>query len=125
MKHLSILFSLFFLLSISCYGQDTVYVTKTGEKYHVENCKYLKYSSIQKTFEEAIDLGYTACKVCKPSRNASATTPNQITPEKEKETTTTSTNSRRTYAVQCSGRTQSGRRCKRKTKNASGRCYQH
>jgi hypothetical protein len=28
-------------------------------------------------------------------------------------------------AVQCSGTTKKGERCKRMTKNASGRCYQH
>lgn len=32
---------------------------------------------------------------------------------------------RQEVAVQCSGITQKGTRCKRMTKNASGRCYQH
>ena len=31
----------------------------------------------------------------------------------------------RSYSVQCSGVTQKGYRCKRKTTSASGRCYQH
>lgn len=32
---------------------------------------------------------------------------------------------KRKIAVQCSGRTKSGRRCRRRTTNSSGRCYQH
>jgi hypothetical protein len=32
---------------------------------------------------------------------------------------------RRSVAVQCSGTTQSGRRCRRRTTSSNGRCYQH
>ena len=44
---------------------QTVYVTKTGGKYHRDSCRYVRKTKI------AIDLskahkGYTACKVCKP-----------------------------------------------------------
>ncbi|RSK39969.1 thermonuclease family protein [Mangrovimonas spongiae] len=33
--------------------------------------------------------------------------------------------SQKAKATQCTGKTKSGKRCKRKTKNANGRCYQH
>lgn len=125
MKYLKLVFLLLFVFSLSCYGQDSVYVTKTGEKYHVETCTHLRYSSIKKTLEEAIGLGYSACSVCKPSPRTNSTNTSALTPTKEKKVTTPATKPRSTYAVQCSGKTQSGRRCKRKTKNASGRCYQH
>ena len=46
---------------------QTVYVTNTGEKYHVVNCRYLKYSQNETTIKKAKDLGYLACKVCKPT----------------------------------------------------------
>ena len=44
----------------------TVYVTKTGTKYHTENCGYLKDSKIAKDINEAIAQGYEPCKKCRP-----------------------------------------------------------
>ena len=44
----------------------TVYVTKTGEKYHRAGCRYLKKSQVKTTKKEAVKNGYGACKVCKP-----------------------------------------------------------
>ena len=45
---------------------QTVYITRTGEKYHRANCRYLSTSSIKISLSDAISGGYTACKVCKP-----------------------------------------------------------
>lgn len=42
-----------------------VYTTKTGKKYHRENCKTLK-SKIKSTIKEAIGAGLEACNVCRP-----------------------------------------------------------
>lgn len=44
----------------------TVYITKTGNKYHRAGCKYLKKSCIPISLEEAKAEGYTPCKVCNP-----------------------------------------------------------
>lgn len=44
----------------------TVYITKSGEKYHKAGCRYLSKSQIKTTKKEAIKNGYGACKVCKP-----------------------------------------------------------
>lgn len=49
---------------------QTVYTTKTGEKYHKSNCRYLKYSKKETTIKRARAMGYQACKVCKPRANA-------------------------------------------------------
>ena len=46
----------------------TVYVTKTGKKYHVESCRYLRSSKIPITLESAKSQGYDPCSVCSPSR---------------------------------------------------------
>ncbi len=43
----------------------TVYITKTGKKYHRLNCRTLR-SIIKITLKEAQSKGYTACKVCNP-----------------------------------------------------------
>ena len=44
----------------------TVYITKTGKKYHRDGCRYLSQSKIKTTLKEAKANGYTACKVCHP-----------------------------------------------------------
>lgn len=46
----------------------TVYVTRTGEKYHRGSCHYLSRSKIPMTLSAAIRGGYEPCKVCRPPR---------------------------------------------------------
>jgi cbb3-type cytochrome oxidase cytochrome c subunit len=43
----------------------TVYVTKTGEKYHRDGCRYLRQSRIPMSLKEAASR-YGPCSVCKP-----------------------------------------------------------
>lgn len=43
---------------------QTVYVTRTGKKYHLDGCSHLK-SRIPTTLKEAKQR-YTPCKVCMP-----------------------------------------------------------
>lgn len=44
----------------------TVYITKTGSKYHREGCRYLTKSCIPISLEDAKARGYTPCSVCGP-----------------------------------------------------------
>lgn len=47
-------------------GQDdTVYVTRTGRKYHKEGCRFLSRSKIPMKRNEAVEQ-YEPCGVCKP-----------------------------------------------------------
>ena len=46
----------------------TVYVTRTGERYHRGACRYLSQSKVPTTLEAARGAGYTPCKVCNPPR---------------------------------------------------------
>jgi competence protein ComEC len=46
--------------------EQTVYVTKTGKKYHRAGCRYLLQSKIPMKLEDAKAKGYTPCSVCKP-----------------------------------------------------------
>jgi competence protein ComEC len=46
----------------------TVYITKTGAKYHSKGCQYLKNSCIPVTLAEAKEQGYTPCSKCRPPR---------------------------------------------------------
>ena len=42
----------------------TVYVTRTGERYHKGGCTYLRHSRAPMARSEAIRRGYTPCKRC-------------------------------------------------------------
>lgn len=42
----------------------TVYITKTGKKYHRDGCGSLAKSKIETTLAEAKKRGYTACALC-------------------------------------------------------------
>lgn len=44
----------------------TVYITKTGSKYHRAGCRYLRSSKIAIDVDDAIAQGYDACSVCNP-----------------------------------------------------------
>lgn len=50
--------------SIEFPVQETVYVTKTGKKYHKANCQHLRQSKIRMNKSDAIRKGYTSCKHC-------------------------------------------------------------
>jgi len=45
---------------------QTVYITRTGKKYHREGCRYLASSKIAINLKDSKAAGYTACKVCHP-----------------------------------------------------------
>lgn len=49
-------------------SEITVYITKTGHKYHRESCQYLRQSKIKTTLEKAKAKGLEPCKVCTPPK---------------------------------------------------------
>lgn len=55
--------------STSDKTQDTiVYVTKTGEKYHLDGCRSLSKSKISIKLSDAKSKGYTPCSICNPPK---------------------------------------------------------
>lgn len=58
--------------SITVHAESIVYITKTGECYHIAGCSYLK-SSIPISLEDAISKGYRPCSRCKPDSNLGET----------------------------------------------------
>lgn len=44
----------------------TVFITRTGIRYHKGNCWHLRRSKLPVEIMEAKERGYTPCKVCKP-----------------------------------------------------------
>lgn len=45
-------------------GNKTVYTTKTGECYHLNDCPTLKYSKYKTKLNEATEEGYENCLLC-------------------------------------------------------------
>ena len=44
----------------------TVYVTRTGKKYHRDGCQHLRKSKIAMSLADAKKTGYGPCSVCNP-----------------------------------------------------------
>lgn len=44
----------------------TVYITRTGTKYHKASCRTLRRSKIKITLKEAKERGYEQCHICYP-----------------------------------------------------------
>jgi hypothetical protein len=63
------------------HGDTTVYVTKTGKRYHADGCRSLSKSKIPIKLKDAVAKGYTACSICNPpALNASQTAAAEKTP---------------------------------------------
>lgn len=79
MKKNSSLISMFkrlvWLLAVFLWleGQaQTVYVTKTGKKFHTEGCQYLSKSAYSMTYADALAAGYEPCNRCSARLPASS-----------------------------------------------------
>lgn len=96
---------------------ETVYVTKTGKKYHRGSCSYLRSSRIPKDLRQAIDAGYTACSRCRPPTMRGTGRADKGSSESETRSSPTSD--------RCAATTKKGTRCKRKASKGSSYCWQH
>lgn len=47
---------------------NEIYKTETGEKYHLEDCRYLRKSKFATTLSEAKAAGLGPCSVCNPPK---------------------------------------------------------
>ena len=105
-------------------GKDesqTVYVTKTGKKYHRGGCQYLRKSQIPKTLDDAVAAGYTACSRCRPPSSSSA----KSSTAKRSGSTSRSSSRSPTVSQRCAATTKKGTRCKRKASAGGKYCWQH
>lgn len=54
-------------VSVTAAGKPRVYVTKSGDAYHMKDCRIIKGApATQMTREKAKAEGKKPCKVCKP-----------------------------------------------------------
>ena len=97
--------------------EQTVYVTRTGAKYHRDGCQYLRSSKIAMGLAAAVAAGHTACSRCRPPSATGAVTNPGVAPVPS----TAPSNS----SGQCAATTKRGTRCKRKASAGSSYCWQH
>ena len=64
-------------------ADPTVYITRTGTKYHRTGCRYLSRSRIPIKLSDAKRRGYTPCSVCKPPTATLSTGLTSIIPSKK------------------------------------------
>jgi hypothetical protein len=84
-----ILLSLLLTSGLVFAQQDvTVYVTKTGAKYHSAGCSYLSKSSIPMKLSEA-SARYSPCSKCNPPTMTSLKSKSAAEPKKVESTTPT------------------------------------
>lgn len=141
MKKLQLLLWCLFLVACASGPTEaqTVFITRTGAKYHTGDCRYLHSSKIPISLKEAGERGYTACSVCRPrslsteqntARDADDTGASQGSStesyNRPAETSgTTYKQNTSSSSSQCSATTKAGSRCKRAASGGSDRCWQH
>lgn len=122
---------LLFALSLSASASAQFVGSSKSDKYHSESCRHVKRINTEdrvefKTVDEALDAGYVACKVCKPSGRST-------TSESTGTSTTTTVDQKASGnaggALESSGRcqatTKKGTQCKRNAASGSKYCWQH
>ena len=120
-KYLLLLAVLIVFLAKTADAQ-VVYITKTGTKYHEETCRYLSHSKYPVSLVNAKERSYEPCKVCRPTTTV---TQEKVEIDKTKIIDPPKTE-KNAVAKQCSATAKTtGNRCRRMTKNVSGKCWQH
>ena len=66
--------SMIALVHVMAAGNDVVYITDTGKKYHAANCSSLRKSKHAITLANAKASGYTPCSKCLGGTSVSAST---------------------------------------------------
>jgi hypothetical protein len=99
-------------------GDTTVYVTKTGTKYHRATCSSLSKSKIPMALRDAAK-SYQPCKRCGPPVLPSTAA---VPPAQTRTLTAASAGS---PDGRCQAITKKGTRCKRAARPGSRYCWQH
>jgi hypothetical protein len=108
-------------ISTPTAATETVYVTKTGAKYHRAGCQYLANSSIAVALSLAVEH-YSPCSVCRPPASGAST---GATLAGAIETPRAAPVASAPSSRQCAATTKKGTRCSRTAKAGSSYCWQH
>ena len=101
---------------------ETVYVTKSGKKYHRDGCNSLRSSKIPMDLEKAT-ARYSPCSKCRPPVIGSSKdgSPRSEPPRSDKDGNKYESKK----SGQCQATTKKGTQCRRKAQAGSQYCYQH
>ena len=115
----------FLLISVSALSAqaETVYVTKTGAKYHRAGCVSLRSSSIPMPLSEAAGK-YGACKICKPPVPGAAPPAAAAPAIAVSSAPSPAPVERAVSSARCQA-TKKGTQCSRSAKPGSSYCWQH
>jgi hypothetical protein len=106
---------------VGAQSSETVYVTRTGAKYHRGDCSSLRSSKIPMSLADAA-VKYQPCKICRPpvpAETVAASTPSSGLSAK------TNRSDRAVESGRCQATTKRGTQCSRKAKAGSTFCWQH
>jgi micrococcal nuclease len=98
---------------------DTVYVTKTGQKYHRAGCRSLARSQIPMPLAEAA-ARYGACGICKPPTLSAPAAPSPVASAPQTVAQPASVS-----AGRCQATTKRGTQCSRQAQPGRHYCWQH
>ena len=96
---------------------ETVYVTRTGTRYHRDGCRSLSRSKIARSLKDAA-ASYGPCAICKPPVPATSSI-QSATPAPATSRSTS------TAATRCQAQTKAGTQCSRNARAGSSFCWQH
>jgi len=111
------------LMTTQSASTQVVYVTTSGTKYHSSSCSSLRKSKSEINLVDAINSGYSPCKMCSPPTLNNTESSIQSAPEATKASPLIQQQS--SGDGQCQATTKKGTRCKRKAKAGSNYCWQH
>lgn len=103
---------------------ETVYVTRTGAKYHRAGCRSLAKSSAPMALKDAAQR-YGACKVCNPPVWSASSAVPVATPPVESVQPKPAPAAARAQSTRCAATTKKGTQCSRTAKAGSSYCWQH
>jgi micrococcal nuclease len=101
-------------------AESTVYVTRTGKKYHRAGCRHLARSQIPTSLPDAA-ARYGPCSVCKPPLPGTTAA---IAPAVG-DSKTTSTRKPDATSGRCQATTKKAAQCKRRAQAGGSFCWQH
>lgn len=108
-------------------ASDTVYVTRTGKKYHRAGCTSLRSSSIAMPLKDAA-AKYQPCKICHPpvlGGASPAPAASSTTVAESRAAAHPAPSTRTVQSTRCQATTKKGTQCSRKAKPGSRSCWQH
>lgn len=96
--------------------ETTVFVTRTGKKYHRDGCRSLARSKIPIALSEAV-LRYGACGICSPPTLREGNGPDASEQNLRRDPSAS--------AGRCQATTKKGTQCRRSARSGSSYCWQH